>query len=93
MDCSLPGSSNHGIFQARVLEWVPFPSPGDRPDPGIETGSPASRADVLPPEPPGKPQLNEAPKNTMTELYESLLLVVAINELYCIIIMCTKINI
>ena len=21
MDCSLPGSSNHGIFQARVLEW------------------------------------------------------------------------
>ena len=23
MDCSLPGSSVHGIFQARVLEWVP----------------------------------------------------------------------
>ena len=22
MDCSLPGSSVHGIFQARVLEWV-----------------------------------------------------------------------
>ena len=22
MDCSLPGSSIHGIFQARVLEWV-----------------------------------------------------------------------
>jgi len=22
MDCSLPGSSAHGIFQARVLEWV-----------------------------------------------------------------------
>ena len=21
MDCSLPGSSAHGIFQARVLEW------------------------------------------------------------------------
>ena len=21
MDCNLPGSSNHGIFQARVLEW------------------------------------------------------------------------
>ena len=28
MDCSLPGSSAHGVFQARVLEWVPFPSPG-----------------------------------------------------------------
>ena len=26
MDCSLPGSSAHGIFQARVLEWVPLPS-------------------------------------------------------------------
>ena len=24
MDCSLPGSSVHGIFQARVLEWVPI---------------------------------------------------------------------
>ena len=25
MDCSLPGSSVHGIFQARVLEWVDIP--------------------------------------------------------------------
>ena len=25
MDCSLPGSSVHGIFQARVLEWLAFP--------------------------------------------------------------------
>ena len=24
MDCSLPGSSVHGIFQARVLEWVTY---------------------------------------------------------------------
>ena len=29
MECSLPGSSIHGIFQARVLEWVPLPSPND----------------------------------------------------------------
>ena len=28
MDCSLSGSSVHRIFQARVLEWVPLPSPG-----------------------------------------------------------------
>ena len=28
MDCSLPGSSIPGIFQAGVLEWVPLPSPG-----------------------------------------------------------------
>ena len=26
MDCSLPGSSIHGIFQARILEWVARPS-------------------------------------------------------------------
>ena len=33
MDCSLPGSSLHGILQATVLEWVAstFPSPGDLP--------------------------------------------------------------
>ena len=27
MDCSLPGSSVHEIFQAKVLEWVPLFSP------------------------------------------------------------------
>ena len=25
MDCSSPGSSVHGILQARILEWVAFP--------------------------------------------------------------------
>ena len=131
MDCSLPGSSIHGILQARILEWVaisysrgssqprdqtrisyiasrffpvwatrkthvrlgsemevkslshvrlfvtpwtvayqgppsvgfsrqeywsglPFPSPRDLPNPGIEPGSPALWADALPSEPPGK---------------------------------------
>ena len=28
MDCSPPGSLVHGILQARILEWLPFPSPG-----------------------------------------------------------------
>ena len=36
MDCSLPGSSVHGICQAIILAWLPFPSPGDLPDPGTE---------------------------------------------------------
>ena len=43
MDCSLPGSSVHGIFQARILEWVAISSPsgsGDLPDPWTEPGSP-----------------------------------------------------
>ena len=52
MDCSLPGSSFHGILQARVLEWVAIPSPGDLPNPGIEPGSPAFQADALTSEPP-----------------------------------------
>ena len=34
---------------------LPFPSPGDLPDLGIEPGSPAFQADTLPSEPPGKP--------------------------------------
>ena len=40
MDCTLPGSSNQRVLQARILEWVAFPSPGDLPDPGIEPRSP-----------------------------------------------------
>ena len=93
MDCSLPGSSIPGIFQARVLEWgaiafsikslscvqlfgipwtvahqappsmgfsrqeywsgLPFPSPGNLPDPGIKPRSPTLQADALTSEPPG----------------------------------------
>ena len=34
---------------------LPFPLPGDLPNPGIEPGSPALRADALPSEPPGNP--------------------------------------
>ena len=55
MDYSPPGSSVHGIFQARILEWVAIPSPGDLPNPGIEPRSPALQADSLLFRPPGKP--------------------------------------
>ena len=55
MYCSLPGSSVHGIFQARILGWVAISPWGDLPDPGIEPGSPTLHADSLPYEPPGKP--------------------------------------
>ena len=47
MDCIPPGPSVHGIFQASILECVPFPSPGDLPNPGIEARSPALQADCL----------------------------------------------
>ena len=36
MDYSPPGSSVHGILQARILEWVAMLSSGDLPDPWIE---------------------------------------------------------
>ena len=39
VDCSLPGSVVHGFPQARILEWVAIPSPGDLPNPGIEPAS------------------------------------------------------
>ena len=55
MDCSLPGSSVHDIFQVRILEWLPFPILRDLPDLGIEPDSPALQADSLLSKPPGKP--------------------------------------
>ena len=47
MDCSPPGSSVHGIFQARILEWVAVPSPGVLPDPEIKASSPALAGGVF----------------------------------------------
>ena len=92
MDCSLPGSSIHGIFQARVLEWgaspvqllvtprtiahesplfmgfsrqeywsgLPFPSPGDLPDPRIEPQPPELAGGFFTVVPPEKPATKEA---------------------------------
>ena len=61
MDCGLPGSSVHGILQARILEWVAISYTGDLPDPGIK---PAALSSPSPPRlaggfssmvPPGRP--------------------------------------
>ena len=54
MDYSPPGSSVHGILQARILEWVTIPSPGDLPNPGIKPGPPALQVDSLSAELPEK---------------------------------------
>ena len=54
MDYSPPGSSVHGISRQEYWSGLPFPPPGDLPNPGIEPRSPASsvlRADSLPAEP------------------------------------------
>ena len=68
VDCSLPGSSVHGILQVRILEWVSisssrwssllqgiFPFPGDLPNSEIKPRYPALQMDSLLSEPPGKP--------------------------------------
>ena len=41
---SPPGCSAHGILQARILEWLPYPPPEDLLDPGMEPASLTSPA-------------------------------------------------
>ena len=43
-----------GFSRQEYWSGLPFPFPGDLPDPGIEPGSPAFQADALTSEPPGK---------------------------------------
>ena len=45
-----------GFSRQEYWSGLPFPSPGDLPDPGIEPGSPALEAEALTSEPPGKPR-------------------------------------
>ena len=42
MNCSLPGSSIHGISRQKYWSGLPFPTPGDLSDPGFKTKSSAS---------------------------------------------------
>ena len=49
-------SPSMGFSRQEYWSGLPFPSPGDLPDTGIDTQSPALQADALPSEPPGKPQ-------------------------------------
>ena len=46
-----------GFYRQEYWSGLPFPSPGDLRDPGVELGSPALQADALPSEPSGKPKL------------------------------------
>ena len=47
MDCSPPGSSVHGFPRQEHWSGLPFPSPGDPPDSGMEPISPTLQADLL----------------------------------------------
>ena len=65
MDCSLPGSSVHGISQVRILEWVKWVTisfSGDLPTPGIKPTSPKLAGGFFTVELPGKPHIYIQPK-------------------------------
>ena len=52
--CQAPLSM--GFSKQEYWSGLPFPSPGDLPNPGIKPRSPALQADTLSSEPPGKPK-------------------------------------
>ena len=60
-------SQTMGFSRQEYWSELPFPSPGDLPNPGIEPGSPTLQADALPSEPPGKP--NTYPHSHRYTLY------------------------
>ena len=55
-----------GFSRQECWSGLPFPSPGNLPNPGIEPRSPALQADALPSEPPGKPKTDSATPWTNT---------------------------
>ena len=54
MDGSLPGSMSVGFSRQEYWSVLPFPSPGDLPNPGFNPWSPALQTDALPSKPPGR---------------------------------------
>ena len=87
MDCSPPGSSVHGILQARILEWVAISFSRDLPNPGIEPRSPALQADALSSEPPGKPKMSSFRFLWETENKELLHLMYCKDKLFSIFLL------
>ena len=63
-DYSLPDPLSMEFSRQEYWSGLPFPIPGDLPDPGIKPTSPALQADSLPTEPPGKPR--DLPRRSQT---------------------------
>ena len=70
MDCTPPGSSVHGILQARTLEWVAISSSRESSWPKDQTWVPALQADSLLSEPPGKPIHTHTHTHTHTHILQ-----------------------
>ena len=58
VDYSYQAPPSMGFSRQEYWSGLPFPSPGDLPNPGIKPGSPALQADALPSEPPGTAMLH-----------------------------------
>ena len=56
-------SPSMGFSRREYWSGLPFPSPGDLPNPGIKPGSPALEADALTSETPGKPRITRGVYN------------------------------
>ena len=52
-----------GFSRQEYWSGLPFPSPRNLPNPGIETSSPTKQAEALTSEPPGKPLVTEHERN------------------------------
>ena len=57
MDYSHQAPLSMEFSKAEYWPGLPFPTPGDLPNPEIKPGSPAQKTDSLPSEPPGKPKV------------------------------------
>ena len=68
---SIPWTVGHqvplsmGFSRQEYWSWLPFPSPGELPDPGIQPWSLTLQADSLPSEPPGKPKYHALSSKTL----------------------------
>ena len=60
-------AASMGFSRQEYWSGLPFPSPGDLPNPGIEPGSPALQADTLTSEPQGSPFIDYTSFNVITK--------------------------
>ena len=60
MDCSPPDSSAHGFSRQEYWSGLPFPTPGDLPNRGMQSASPALAGGFSTTEPPRKPAFKVA---------------------------------
>ena len=58
-----------GFPRQEYQTWLPFPPPGNLPDPGIKPGSPALQVGYLPTEPPRSPLTTMPPGNSQEMIY------------------------